>query len=61
MYLAMNGAVDTATAIKNLSSNIQSLNTQNQIDSLTLTTNNSTLTSPPCFVTTANGIWTFRG
>lgn len=61
MYLSMCGAVDTATAIKNLSSHIQSLNTQNQIDSLTLTANNNNITlSPPCYVTTSNGVWTFR-
>lgn len=62
MYLAMNGAVDTATAIKNLSSNIQSLNIQNQIDSLALVSNSQNAPlSPPCYVTTANGVWTFRG
>lgn len=65
MYLSMCGAVDTATAIRNLSSSIQSLNTQNQIDSLVdslaLTTNNNITLSPPCHVTTANGVWTFRG
>jgi len=58
----MNGAVDTATAIKNLSNTMQSLNIQNQIDSLALVSNNlNAPLSPPRSVTTANGVWTFRG